>query len=334
MSGALGTAGGARSPWLGADRWRRLFRDVPIIPLSVLLLLLVALLEAVSPGNIVNPNWVAVTIRAAIPLAILAACQTLTMLTGGIDLSVGMVASAAAYIMATQSAQLGAGPAILLGVAAAGLAGLVNGVGIGVFRVHPLIMTLGMSLVILGLLTVYQLTAVTAGVRVPAEIGSLGSDLSLGFVPNNLFLFLPIAAIILFALRRSGFGRLLYAIGDNPVAARLSGVRAWQILMALYIVSALLAAVAGILFAGLSKTASLSLVERSVLPSVAAAVIGGTSIMGGRGGYAGTIVGALILTVLSTLLSVLQMPEGVRLILFGAIVVSVAAAYTRVTGET
>jgi len=334
MSGAVGTAGGARSAWLGADRWRRLFRDVPIIPLSVLLLLLVALLEAVSPGNIVNPNWVAVTIRAAIPLAILAACQTLTMLTGGIDLSVGMVASAAAYIMATQSAQLGAGPAILLGVAAAGLAGLVNGVGIGVFRVHPLIMTLGMSLVILGLLTVYQLTAVTAGVRVPAEIGSLGSDLSLGFVPNNLFLFLPIAAIILFALRRSGFGRLLYAIGDNPVAARLSGVRAWQILMALYIVSALLAAVAGILFAGLSKTASLSLVERSVLPSVAAAVIGGTSIMGGRGGYAGTIVGALILTVLSTLLSVLQMPEGVRLILFGAIVVSVAAAYTRVTGET
>ena len=334
MSGAVGTAGGARSPWLGADRWRRLFRDVPIIPLSGLLLLLVALLEAVSPGDIVNPNWVAVTIRAAIPLAILAACQTLTMLTGGIDLSVGMVASAAAYIMATQSEPLGAGPAILLGVAAAGLAGLVNGVGIGVFRVHPLIMTLGMSLVILGLLTVYQLTAVTAGVRVPTEIGWLGSDLTLGFVPNNLFVFLPIAALILFALRRSGFGRLLYAIGDNPIAARLSGVRAWQILIALYIVSALLAAVAGILFAGLSKTASLSLVERSVLPSVAAAVIGGTSIMGGRGGYAGTIVGALILTVLATLLSVLQMPEGVRLILFGAIVVSVAAAYTRVTGET
>jgi len=335
MSGALGTADGARSPWLGADRWRRLFRDVPIIPLMGLLLVLVALLEAVSPGQpIINANWVATTIRAAIPLAILAACQTLTMLTGGIDLSVGMVASAAAYIMATQSANLGAGPAILLGVLAAGVAGAVNGVGIGVFRVHPLIMTLGMSLVILGLLTVYQLTAVTAGVRVPPEIGSLGSDLTLGIVPNNLFLFLPIAALILFALRRSGFGRLLYAIGDNPIAARLSGVRAWQVLIALYIVSALLAAVAGILFAGLSKTASLSLVERSVLPSVAAAVIGGTSIMGGRGGYAGTIVGALILTVLSTLLSVLQMPEGVRLILFGAIVVSVAAAYTRVTGET
>ena len=77
----------------------------------------------------------------------------------------------------------------------------------------------------------------------------------------------------------------------------------------------------------------MSLVEQSVLPSVAAAVIGGTSIMGGRGGYSGTIVGALILTVLTTLLTVLEMPEAVRQVLFGAIIVAVAAAYTRVTGE-
>jgi ribose transport system permease protein len=333
MSGAVGTASGTRSPWLGRDRWRRLFRDAPIVPLIGLLLLIVLLLEIVRPG-IVNLNWAAVTIRAAVPLAILAACQTLTMLTGGIDLSVGMVASAAAYIMATQSAQLGPGQAIALGFLAAALAGLANGIGVGVFRVHPLIMTLGMSLIVLGLLTVYQLTAVTAGVRVPEAIGSLGADLSFGFVPNSLLVFVPIMVILLFGLRRTGFGRLLYAIGDNPVASRLAGVRAWQVLVALYILSALLAAVAGILFAGLSKTASLSQMERSVLPSVAAAVIGGTSIMGGRGGYAGTIVGAVILTVLTVLLNVLQMPEGVRQILFGAIIVTVAAAYTRVTGES
>jgi ribose transport system permease protein len=147
-------------------------------------------------------------------------------------------------------------------------------------------------------------------------------------------IFLPIAALILLGLRRSGFGRLLFAVGDNPIAARLSGVRAWQVIIALYVISGLIAAIAGFLVAGLTQTASLSLVEQSVLPSVAAAVIGGTSIMGGRGGYAGTIVGALILTVLGNLLTVLQMPEGVRQILFGAIIVAVAAAYTRVTGET
>jgi ribose transport system permease protein len=102
----------------------------------------------------------------------------------------------------------------------------------------------------------------------------------------------------------------------------------------LYVISAVLAAIAGFLIAGLVKTATVQLVEELVLPSVAAAVIGGTSIMGGRGGYAGTIVGALILTVLTTLLTVLDMPEAARQILFGLIIVAVAAAYTRVTGET
>ena len=104
-------------------------------------------------------------------------------------------------------------------------------------------------------------------------------------------------------------------------------------LVALYILSEMLAAVAGFLIAGLNNTATVSLVEQSVLPSVAAAVIGGTSIMGGRGGYSGTIVGALILTVVTTLLTVLEMPEAVRQVLFGVIIVAVAAAYTRVSGD-
>ena len=86
-------------------------------------------------------------------------------------------------------------------------------------------------------------------------------------------------------------------IGDNPVAARLSGVRSWQVLVVLYVISGLLAGIAGLLQSGLSNTASVTLVVPYLLPSVAAAVIGGTSILGGRGGYSGTIVGALILTV-------------------------------------
>ena len=206
----------------------------------------------------------------------------------------------------------------------------MNGIGVGIFKVHPLIMTLGLGLVILGLMNVYQLVVVTNGTNIPPVIDWLGSGTTLPFLPNNLFLFVPIALLIIAGLRYSGFGRLLFAVGDNPVAARLSGVRAWQVLVGLYILSALLAAVAGILIAGLVKTASLALVDQSVLPAVAAAVIGGTSIMGGRGGYSGTIIGALILTVLTSLLIALQMPEAVRQILFGAIIVFVAAAYTRV----
>jgi ribose transport system permease protein len=336
MTGTAGTAeakGAPRSPTPSpTGGWRRTIRDRPLIPLSLLLLLLVAALQVANPG-MVNANWVATTIRSAIPLAILAACQTLAMLTGGIDLSVGAIASMAAYLMATLAFSQGPVVAIAIALVASVVAGLVNGIGIGVFKVHPLIMTLGMSLVVLGLMSVYQLAMVQSGVHIPAEVQWLGSGISFGIVPNSLIVFVPLAALIVVGLRRSGYGRLLFAVGDNPIAARLSGARVWQVLVALYILSAVLAAIAGILVSGLNNTATVSLVELLVLPSVAAAVIGGTSIMGGRGGYSGTIIGALILTVVTTLLTVLQMPEAVRQVLFGVIIVAVAAAYTRVSGD-
>lgn len=328
MSGQAGMAP-TDSRGRGSGAWRRLVRDRPLIPLIALLALLIALLAIVRP-EIRSADWVGATIRAAIPLAILAGCQTLTMLTGGIDLSIGMIASMAAFIMATQTTSQGPAIAILLAVVAAAVAGLVNGIGVGVFKVHPLIMTLGLGLVILGLMNVYQLMVVTAGTTVPPVILWLGSGTTLPFLPNNLLLFVPLALLIIGGLRFSGYGRLLFAVGDNAVASRLSGVRVWQVLLVLYVISALLAAIAGILIAGLVKTASLALVEQSVLPAVAAAVIGGTSIMGGRGGYSGTIVGALILTVLTSLLIAVQVPEAVRQMLFGAIIVAVAAVYTRI----
>jgi ribose transport system permease protein len=330
--GPAGTAGAAPSSQVTARSWRRIIRDRPLIPLVFLLAALVVALEVAKPGT-VNGNWLGTTLRNAIPLAILAACQTLAMLTGGIDLSIGAIASMAAYLIATLSPGQGPVVAIVIALIACAIAGLVNGVGIGVFKVHPLIMTLGMSLVVLGLMSVYQLAMVQQGVLIPELLRTLGSGISFGFVPNSLVVFIPLAAVIVVGLRRSGYGRLLFAIGDNPIAARLAGARVWQVHVALYILSGLLAAIAGMLVSGLNNTATVSLVEQSVLPSVAAAVIGGTSIMGGRGGYAGTIVGALILTVVTTLLTVLEMPEAMRQVLFGAIIVAVAAAYTRVTSE-
>jgi ribose transport system permease protein len=273
-------------------------------------------------------------LRAAVPLAILAACQTMTMLTGGIDLSVSAVASMSGFLVATLVGGLGLLPAILVALGIAAVVGLVTGIGVGVFRVHPLIMTLGMSLVVLGFANVWQLEMVQTGSGVPTELRTLGAGLFLGVLPNSLVLFVPLALLVVYTLNRTGFGRLLYAIGDNPVASRLSGARSWQVLIALYVISAVLAGIAGFVYSGLTNVASVTLADSALLPSVAAAVIGGTSIMGGRGGYGGTIVGALILTVISSILSSLGYPEAVRQILFGAIIVFVAAAYTRVTGET
>jgi ribose transport system permease protein len=276
-----------------------------------------------------------VILRSAVPLAILAGCQTLTMLTGGIDLSVGAIASMAGFVTATMvNSPGGVAQGIVIALVAAALAGLVTGIGVGVFRVHPLIMTLGMSFVVLGLSNVWQLQTVQTGAGVPPSLRTLGTGGFVELVPYSLIIFVPLMLLILVGLRRTGYGRLLYAIGDNPVAARLSGARSWQVLVVLYVISALFAAIAGFLVAGLTNTASVTLVESSLLPSVAAAVIGGTSIFGGRGGFGGTIVGALILTVLTALLTVLGLPEPTRQILFGAIIVIVAAAYARVTGET
>ena len=332
MSEATGSVA-PRSPWLTLAGWRRLFRDRPIVPLLVLLVILLIVRELARPG-IFSADFLGVTLRAAVPLAILAGCQTLTMLTGGIDLSVGAVASMSGFLVATLVNGQGLAVAIIVPLIAAALVGLVTGIGVGVFKVHPLIMTLGIGLVVLGLANVWQLKMVQTGAGVPPAMRSLGSDRLFDVLPYSLAIFVPLALVILLGLRRTGYGRMLYAVGDNPIAARLSGARAWQVLVVLYIISALLAAVAGFLISGLTNVASVTLADSYVLPSVAAAVIGGTSILGGRGGYAGTIVGALILTVLTSLLSALGFPEAVRQILFGAIIVVVAAAYTRVTGET
>jgi ribose transport system permease protein len=332
MSGVTDVRGG-RGSWLSIAAMRRLFRDQPLVPLIGLLVILVVVIRLVRP-EVVTPAWAGVILRAAIPLALLAACQTLTFLTGGIDLSVGAVASMSGFVVATLVGGQGLFVAILVALAIAAFAGFLNGIGVGVFRVHPLIMTLGMSLVVLGLANVWQLVMVQTGAGVPDILRQLGSGTFLTILPNSLFVFVPVAASILIILRRTGFGRLLYAIGDNPIASRLSGARSWQVLVVLYILSAVIAAIAGFLYSGLNNVASVTLVDTAVLPSVAAAVIGGTSIMGGRGGFGGTFVGTLILTVLISLLSVLGLPEAVRQVLFGSIIVVVAAAYTRVTGET
>ena len=311
------------------NRVGRLMVDSPLIPLVLLLLLLVGVLVILNPG-VLSLFWLGNTLKIAIPLAMLAACQTLTMLTGGIDLSAGTVATITAFVAATLAPILGVPTAIAIALACAVLVGLVNGFGVAIARVHPLIMTLGTALIATGCLLVFQRFVIATGVLIPDFLIWLGTGRSLG-LPNSLILFVPFAVLIIWAQRRTGFGRLLYAIGSNEAAARLSGVRVWQVQFSLYALSGVIAGLTGLLYLGQIKTASLSLALPLDLPSVAAAVIGGTSIFGGRGGYGGTIIGALILTVLTTMLTLMQIPEGGRRILFGLIILAVTALYIRLT---
>ena len=324
------------------SRFRAIMRDYPVIPLLFILTVLVATLEFLQPGIVIreegllglNERWISNTVKFAIPLAILAASQTITMLTGGIDLSVGIVATMASFVMATQVAS-GLDPvvAIPLALGCAALAGLASGVGVAFFRVHPLIMTLAVAIVVEGLLLVYQRGMLGVSARIPEVITWLGTGVSFRVIPNALLVFVPLALLIGFTLKRTGFGRNLYAVGDNEGAARLAGVRVWQVLVLLYVISAVLAGIGGLVYVGLIKATTLSLAVPLLLPSVAAAVIGGTSIFGGRGGYTGTIVGALILQVLASMLTVLRIEEGTRRIIYGLIILGVTALYVRITQE-
>ncbi len=309
----------------------RFVQQRSILVLIALLVALAGLIEVIRPGA-VNANWVSNILEFAAPLGILAAGQTLVVITGGIDLSVANVATAAAYIMASQS-PYGVTRAIILGLLVGVVVGLVNGLGVAVFKVQPLIMTLAMGLVVTGSLNVYE-QAVARGVpSVPAVVHTLGSGNVLAYVPVSLFLWAAIAALLILGLRGTGLGRLVYALGDNLEATRLAGVHAWQVLLTTYMLCGLFSAVAGIVLAGTVNAADLGLATILLLPSVAAVVIGGTSIFGGSGSYSGTIVGALILTVLNSVLTLLDVPDPVKQILYGTIIVLLAAAYTRVLGR-
>ena len=315
-----------------AGRIGRMMGDWPLIPLILLLTGLIVVLQILQPG-IINERWLGNTIKFAIPLAMLAACQTLTMLTGGIDLSAGTVATITAFVTATLTPLIGAPEAVMIALACAVVTGLVNGFGVAMCRVHPLIMTLGTGLIATGCLLVYQRFVISTGTEIPALLVWLGTGRTWG-LPNGLVVFVPFAALLILGQRRTGFGRLLYAVGSNEAAARLSGVRVWQVHLALYALSGVIAGLTGLLYLGLVKTASLSLALPLDLPSVAAAVVGGTSIFGGRGGFGGTIIGALILTVLATMLTLLDMPEGGRRIVFGLIILAITALYIRLTDQS
>ena len=255
----------------------------------------------------------------------------MVMLTGGIDLSVVSVAMGSAFLMTTTALKFGNLTAVAIGLGLGLAVGAINGVGIALLGVQPLVMTLGTGLMTQGIIIVYSQKILASRSIVPDFIHAIGSDRLGGLIPLDLFLWLPIAALVLITLQRTGFGRLLYAIGDNREGCRLAGVRVWRLLFIDYVICALLASLAGFVLVGHTNSADLSLASTYLLPSIAAVIIGGTSIFGGSGGYSGTIIGALILTVLDGLLTLLDSPEPIKQILYGAIIFVLAAAYSRLT---
>lgn len=304
--------------------------EYPTLILTLVLLVLVLVTGAIQPRYL-SVGGFRNTILQAAPLGILAGAQTILMLTGGIDLSVTMIATGAAYVAANQSPN-GALIAIVLGLLVGLIAGSANGVGVAVFRVNPLIMTLAMSGILLGLFTAWTQTILQGSTTVAPFIKLIGAGSFLGNrIPYSVLVWALISIGLIWLLRRSGWGRLLYATGDNEVAVRLAGVRVWQVRISAYALAGVLGAIAGILLAGRTGAVDLQLAQAFLLPSVAAAVIGGTSIFGGVGGYMGTILGALILSVLNSILTFLNVGQAIQQIIYGLIVLGLAWGYASLT---
>lgn len=313
--------------------WAQRLTEQPLLVLAGVLVLLVVATGVIEPG-FVSVRGVRNTLLLAAPVGIIAAAQTVLMLTRGIDISVAMVATLAAYLVGAQASN-GIGVAVVVALLAGALVGAVNGLVVGVFRVHPLIVTLATTAILLGLLTQWAQSAFRGHTAMPGFIRTLGGgSLPGNLIPYNALIWAAVAVAVIVGLRRTGLGRMVYAIGDNPVAARLAGVREWHVLLAVYALSGFLAALAGMLIAGQVGSVDLRLAEEFLLPSIAAAVIGGTSLFGGVGSYSGTIMGALILGVLSTMLTFLDASQAMKQVVFGVIVLALAWAYAAAQRRT
>lgn len=312
-----------------ARKAMRAFGEHPHLMLILVLVVLILLTGVIEPRYL-SFRGLRNSALFAVPIGLLAAGQTILMLTGGIDLSAAMIATGAAYVAANQSPE-GAVIAIAAGLLVGIIAGTANGVGVGVFRVNPLIMTIAMAGILLGLFTSWAQTIFAGSTRMGDVIRTLGGGSFFDKrVPWAVVVWAVLAICIIYMLRRTGFGRNLYAIGDNIIATRLSGIRSWQVLLAAYTLAGLLAAIAGILLGGRVGAVDLQLAGGFLLPSVAAAVIGGTSIFGGVGTYTGTILGALILGVLVSMLTFLGAGQAVQQMLYGAIIIGLSWMYTRI----
>jgi ribose transport system permease protein len=306
---------------LGAD-------DRPIVIASMFVLVILGFGSAytlATQGNLafLNPGYLLQQLQVGAFLGIVAAGMMLVILLGHIDLSIPWTLAAAA-MMATA---VGGPMAIPVGLGIGLAVGIFNGIGVAYLRVPSMIFTLGVNAMLRGLMVMH-----TGGFAPQTHATELMTFLATGHVlgiPMALFVWGLLSLVMVFLLRRTVFGRYIYAIGNREAAAYLSGVPTRLVLVAAFALCGLCAGLAGVLLAGYSTKAYQGMGDAYLLPSIAAVVIGGTYILGGRGRYAGTVVGTILITLLSSVLSVMQMPEAGRQIIYGLVIITMLLAYGR-----
>ena len=313
-----------------ARKMARWFAKTPVAVAALIAVALVGIGEIISPG-FASYGQILNLLRVSAFLGVIAMGQTIVIISGGegIDLSVGKVATFSAIIAARtiegddSQVLVGLGLALVL---CAGI-GLLNGIGISYARIPPLVMTLGMIGVVQGMILIY--TGGTAAGRAAPLMVTLVKGDTVFSISGLLWIWLVLAALVVLVLRRTTFGWRVYALGANRHAAELSGITVRYNVVAVYMLSSVLAGLGGFFLLGFTETVFLNLADQYMLPSIAAVVIGGTTLAGGMGGYAGTAVGAIVLTVLQSLLTTIRMDAAQRRIVLGVVLIILLSAYGR-----
>lgn len=302
----------------------------PVVVALTLIVVLLYLGQLLSPGFATGGQILRLLIVAAL-LGIVAAGQNVVILGGreGIDLSVGGVVSLSAIIAGNvmNGADSGILPAIAACLAAGAFFGLLNGLGVTLLRIPPLVMTLGMLGVLQGLLVVIRM-GIPSGQAAPALSRFVTQPLVFG-LPGIIWLWIAVGLLMAFMLHRTVFGHRIYAIGSNEHAAYMAGVPVRPMRIALFAISGMFAALAGVCLLGYSGSSFANVGEQYTLTSIIAVVFGGTSLAGGKGGYTGTMAGAVLLVILQGILTTVNIDESGRQMVFGATLLLLMTFYGR-----
>lgn len=302
------------------------------IGLVVGLVVLLTILNAATHGDFLTPGNILNVLRQIAVNAILATGQTFVIITAGIDLSVGSLIALTGVLMAGTmqghpSVVGGLILAILVGLSVGGGAGLVNGWPVVKFGLPPFITTLAMRLMASGLAFLYTrgqpieidnqaFNFIGSGFILP----SVGHWFGIPGIPTQVVVMLAVVLVCGYVLTQTRFGRYVYAIGGNEEAARLSGVNVFGVKLGVYVISGALAGLASLLLAGHENSGIPQAGQGYELQCIAAVVVGGTSLMGGRGSISGTFVGALLIGMLYNVMNLLGVQSYAQDVVLGAVI--------------
>ncbi|KZM48993.1 ABC transporter permease [Labrenzia sp. OB1] len=301
-------------------------RPIVIASLFIVVILIAGTaytLSTTGTAPLLSANYLLQQLQTGSFLGICAAGMMMVILLGHIDLSIPWTLTAAAMTATAVGGDLALPTALAVGLAV----GLLNGFGVAYLRIPSMIFTLGVDTVLRGLM-VAQTGGFAPQDKATPLMLFLAKDKILG-IPAAIVVWAAVSLIIMLVLTRTGFGRSIYATGSRERAAYLSGIRTRSVIIGAFVVSSLCAAIAGVLLAGYSAKAYQGMGNAFLLPAIAAVVLGGTHILGGKGRYIGTLIGVILIVLLNSVLSIMQMPEAGRQIIYGSVIIGMLLVYGR-----